>query len=314
MYKVLKMWCKISHFLIYILVFLFFTLTFFFSEPFIVKYGEKVLAETVVSRRVENINRKLLLPYVSYKVKDEGRCIEYREGIKISLIVDGKKKTVYSKPCKVSSFLSEEGITLSEHDTISLPLDHELKSGDILVVKRIQYKIYEVDFPIEYKVVTESNPLVEKGVRVVWTPGEKGVLRKKFKERYEDGVLTKKEVIWLKEVKKPVTEVIAIGTAEFNGNYVKKYRMLASSYTPTVEECDADPFTTASGMRVRFGIVAVDPKVIPLGTKLYVSGYGYALAADTGGLIKGMRIDCFFWRRLKNSNWRGGYVNVYVLE
>jgi 3D (Asp-Asp-Asp) domain-containing protein len=308
------MWCKLSHFIVYILLSIFFVFAFFFSDPFIVKYGDKVLAETFVSKNVDNSKLFPQLPYVSCETKDNGRYVEYKEGIKVLLIVDGKRKTVYSKPCNVSTFLSKEHITLSKDDETSLPLNYGLKSGDTLVIKRINYKVYERDIPIKYRVVTESNSLVEKDVVVVWTPGEDGILRKRFRERYVDGVLTKKDIIWQKKIKEPVTEVIALGTAEFNGSYVKKYRMLASSYTPTVEECDGDPFTTASGMRVRFGIVAVDPKVIPLGTKLYVSGYGYAVAGDTGGAIKGMRIDCFFWRKIRNSNWRGGYINVYVLK
>lgn len=308
------MWCKLSHFIVYILLSIFFVFAFFFSDPFIVKYGDKVLAETFVSKNVDNSKLFPQLPYVSCETKDNGRYVEYKEGIKVLLIVDGKRKTVYSKPCNVSTFLSKEHITLSKDDETSLPLNYGLKSGDTLVIKRINYKVYERDIPIKYRVVTESNSLVEKDVVVVWTPGEDGILRKRFRERYVDGVLTKKEIIWQKKIKEPVTEVIALGTAEFNGSYVKKYRMLASSYTPTVEECDGDPFTTASGMRVRFGIVAVDPKVIRLGTKLYVSGYGYAVAGDTGGAIKGMRIDCFFWRKIRNSNWRGGYINVYVLK
>ncbi|MCD4670722.1 MAG: 3D domain-containing protein, partial [Actinomycetia bacterium] len=51
---------------------------------------------------------------------------------------------------------------------------------------------------------------------------------------------------------------------------------------------------TATGLRARVGIVAVDPRIIPLGTKLFIPGYGEALAADTGGWIKNYRIDLCF--------------------
>ena len=172
------MWCKLSHFIVYIMLSIFFVLTFFFSDPFIVKYGDKVFAETFVSRNVDNSKIFPQLPYVSCETKDNGRYVEYKEGIKVLLIVDGKRKTVYSKPCNVSTFLSKEQITLSKDDETSLPLNHELKAGDILIIKRIEYKIYEKDIPIEYRVVTERNPLVEKDVVVVWTPGENGILQK----------------------------------------------------------------------------------------------------------------------------------------
>jgi 3D (Asp-Asp-Asp) domain-containing protein len=51
---------------------------------------------------------------------------------------------------------------------------------------------------------------------------------------------------------------------------------------------------TALGYRLRRGLVAVDPRVIPLGTHLYIEGYGPALAADTGGAVRGAHIDCAF--------------------
>jgi len=61
------------------------------------------------------------------------------------------------------------------------------------------------------------------------------------------------------------------------------------------------------------GIVAVDPKVIPMGTKLYVEGYGEAIAADQGGAIKGNRIDLYFDTHQQALNYGMKTVNVTIL-
>ncbi|MEG0005293.1 MAG: 3D domain-containing protein, partial [Clostridium sp.] len=76
---------------------------------------------------------------------------------------------------------------------------------------------------------------------------------------------------------------------------------------------------TASGMKVKrdpdgYSTVAVDPRVIPLGTKLYVEGYGYAIAADTGGAIKGNKIDLYFNPGYNLGGWGRRTVTVYVLQ
>jgi len=62
------------------------------------------------------------------------------------------------------------------------------------------------------------------------------------------------------------------------------------------------------------GTIAVDPKVIPLGTRLYVDGYGEGVAVDTGGLIKGARIDVFMETRDEAILWGKRPVEVKILE
>ena len=72
---------------------------------------------------------------------------------------------------------------------------------------------------------------------------------------------------------------------------------------------------TASGRTAKYGVVAVDPKVIPLGTNLYVEGYGYAIAADTGGAIKGNKIDlCFEKPNSELMAFGRQTVTVYILN
>ena len=77
---------------------------------------------------------------------------------------------------------------------------------------------------------------------------------------------------------------------------------------------------TASGTRARPGVVAVDPKVIPLGTTLYIQSldgskdYGFAIAEDKGGAIKGNRIDLFYDSNSEAMNFGRRQVKVYILK
>lgn len=68
------------------------------------------------------------------------------------------------------------------------------------------------------------------------------------------------------------------------------------------------------GLPLSRGIVAVDPNVIPMGTKLYVDGYGEAIAADQGGAIKGNRIDLFFDSKSEANNWGMRTVKVTIIK
>lgn len=91
--------------------------------------------------------------------------------------------------------------------------------------------------------------------------------------------------------------------------------MVATGYTDAPEE--NYPYAgmpSYIGMPLQRGVVAVDPNVIPMGTKLYVEGYGQAIAADQGGAIKGNRIDLFFNSKSEAYNWGMRTVKVTVME
>lgn len=85
------------------------------------------------------------------------------------------------------------------------------------------------------------------------------------------------------------------------------YTMIATAYTHT-------GYRTATGTWPSRGTIAVDPKVIPLGTRLYVDGYGEGVAVDTGGLIKGARIDVFMETKDEAILWGKRPVEVRIIE
>ena len=95
----------------------------------------------------------------------------------------------------------------------------------------------------------------------------------------------------------------------------KEIYVTSTAYTANCNGCSG---TTATGINLHANpnakVIAVDPRVIPLGTKVYVEGYGYAIAADTGGAIKGNKIDVFFPSKSDAYRWGRKKVKIKILN
>jgi 3D (Asp-Asp-Asp) domain-containing protein len=89
--------------------------------------------------------------------------------------------------------------------------------------------------------------------------------------------------------------------------YVKTMMAETTGYTHTGNR-------TATGTWPKRGTLAVDPRVIPLGTRIYIPGYGVGVAEDTGGAVKGNVIDLFFETRDEAIRWGRRNVTVYILK
>lgn len=121
--------------------------------------------------------------------------------------------------------------------------------------------------------------------------------------------LDTEEIIAIEEVE-PVEEPIIDASNEY-ADYADVIDMEATAYLPT----DGDgACITAMGIPATYGIVAVDPNVIPLGSRVYIPGYGEALAADTGGAIYGNRIDLCMEDYYEAMEFGRRYVTVFVLK
>ena len=178
--------------------------------------------------------------------------------------------------------------------------------------------------PIPRKTERISDARLDRGMSRVVREGSDGVMEQMILiRRGESGILS--EAVMKEWVSvSPEPKVIAVGTREplrvlmtSRGSYTyrKSYSMIATAYEPSERSCGkyADGYT-AIGVKAAPGIVAVDPKVIPLRTRLYVEGYGPALAADVGGAIRGNRIDLFFNTVEEALRYGRRRVKVYVLE
>lgn len=169
-----------------------------------------------------------------------------------------------------------------------------------------------VEAPVAFRVEKRPDNHLERGEEQVLRAGEEGRVRYLVK-RGPYGQETLNETI----VAEPVPELVAAGMA----NIVETSRgaqrfesvrtMVATAYLPTD---GGGAGITATGIRARYGVVAVDPSVIPYGTQVYIPGYGVAVAADTGGAIVGDRIDLCMESYNEAISFGRRSVKVYILE
>jgi 3D (Asp-Asp-Asp) domain-containing protein len=132
------------------------------------------------------------------------------------------------------------------------------------------------------------------------------MLLQQLKQLPEDGVAGPELVNLLNEI--PAGELSrGWGAPE---RYKRVFTARSTAYSPA----SAGGNITYSGTTVRRGVVAVDPRVIPMGTRMYVEGYGYAIAEDTGGAIKGNKIDVAFLSNYECYQWGVRDVTVYILD
>lgn len=197
--------------------------------------------------------------------------------------------------------------------------------------KEIRYEVDRDTVKYETKIVYNDKKYID--YKEVIQTGQEGMKKKIYQDAYEDGRLVSKsleeEIIY----KEPVEQIIEVGTREYltiasrglNIRYEKEMDMIATAYDLSYESTGKypdDPYygITASGAKAQPGTVAVDPRVIPLGTKLYVASldgspdYGYAVALDTGGAIKGNKIDLFMENGEDVYQFGRRQVKVYILE
>jgi uncharacterized protein YabE (DUF348 family)/3D (Asp-Asp-Asp) domain-containing protein len=250
-----------------------------------------------------------------------GMDIEVKHAKAISLRTGASTRVIYTHQESLRDALAEAGFALGEEDRVEPSIEALVSNGMTARLVRVAGRTFTEKEPLERKTVFKpDDTLTGYATRVV--PGRDGVSVKEFKVVIEDGVERQRTLV--KEYMEPeaVDTVIyypssanANGAPDQNYRVVETKRMWATWYNAASsgkpETHDAYGIT-ASGMAVTRGIVAVDPRVIPLGSRLYIPGYGFAVAGDTGGGIVGDMIDLGFADGAP-VDWRTGYADVYLL-
>jgi resuscitation-promoting factor RpfB len=244
-------------------------------------------------------------PAVDIPISD-GLIITYRPAVAVTIAMGGRRTTVQSSAETVGSLLADSDIRLGSDDRVQPALTQPLPAGGTVRVvlrwRRTEKRSvpFQTRARLDFSLTPGASRVIAKGVNGI---------------REERVLLTQREtgdiartVLSSRLVRKAKPRIVAEGVDAFalrnfeargieRSVYLaqRALEMVATAYTADCNGCSG---ITAIGRPAGHGIVAVDPSVIPLGTHLFIPGYGLAVAGDTGGSIHGYRIDLGFdsWR------------------
>ena len=236
----------------------------------------------------------------------------------VVLIVDGQEIEVNSSQSNVQGVLDENEIEYDSNYVISEDLDTSLKDGMKIEVKQVEKKTIIETEEIPYDTVVKKDKSLLKGETRVSQKGKKGVKELVYEVVYEDGQPISKILLEENIVTKAKNKIIKKGTKEKEKTESKKKstskNSLGKKITVSATAYSGDGIT-ATGTVPRWGTIAVDPTIIPYGTKVYIPQFNeYFIAEDCGGGIKGNKIDIFMNSESQCNNWGKRSIDIYIVE
>jgi resuscitation-promoting factor RpfB len=254
------------------------------------------------------------LEYESLSEEIASVPVELHRGRIVSITAGGERSPIYTTAQTVGHALAEAGFALQGLD-YSIPDEHApLGSRGIRVVRVVEEILVEQE-PLPFESEHQPVPDLELDQKQIIQVGEYGLTARRVRVVYEDGHEVDRVVEdeWVAvEPKKRIVGYgtnIVMRTAETPDGVIQYWRSLtmwATSYRPGNTSS-----TTASGLPLRKGVAAVDRSLIPFYTRMYVPGYGEAVAADIGGGVRGRMIDLGY----SDSDYQSWakWVTVYFL-
>ena len=295
----------------------------------VIRIAKGTVAEALKKAGVALAKDETTVPALNNKITCDTEINIYKTK-KVSVTADGKTKEVKLALVNVYDALNFAGYKVDENDILSTSHNADVKDIFSVTIERVEYKTESVKEKIDFKTIKKNSDKVELGETKVKTEGKNGEKIVTREVKYVDGKKVADKVVAEKTIKKPVDKVVLAGTkgaatsggagtfTDSNGATVAYSQVLTGSGTAYTAPAGAG---TATGVRAYHGGVAVNPNIIPYGSKLYIEStdgsfvYGYATAVDTGGaLMSGTAIvDCFYNTYDECVNFGRRDVNVYVL-
>ncbi len=239
----------------------------------------------------------------------------------VTVVEDGAESNFITQAHTVRDVIDERGIHLLNGDFVSPGLASAVTDGTRIVV-RTAIPVYLCIGRSTRTIVTADTTVgdVLRGARVrlgredeVAPPLRSQLIANETIEvvRVRTWIAPTRTILSSRVVYPSLARVAAQGFASAVRIAGSALHMIATAYTAGCYGCSG---ITASGVRAGFGIIAVDPSVIPLGTKVFIPGYGRAVAGDTGGAIQGHRVDLGFDSESAAIQFGRRPVTLYVLR
>ena len=283
--------------------------------------------ETVVNTVYDNPKSILKQAGISlqenddYKVSNgkitDNSVITVQRAIPVIVEIDGKSQTVHTAKATVGELMLSMNLDDDKY-FVNQEKDAQLHTNSKVKVLNVSSRLILKDEVQPYQIIKEPDGTMIRGNEEVDQEGRNGLNRLLVREKYHNGVKVGEEVVQTSQLVRPLDRIVREGTAEpvSHNNigfrpYSQVVYMQASAYLPYD---GGGSGYTALGIPARYGIAAVDPDVIPLGTRLYIPGYGEAIAADTGGAINGYMIDLCMEDYMQAISFGRRGVEVYILD
>ena len=231
--------------------------------------------------------------------------------------VDTSEETIQDVLESESDLLKDSGIDFCEGlDEISPDLNSKVEENSIIQIVNVEKQEIKEMETISYETVVEKDSKLISGDKEVKTRGVNGQKEVTYEVVYKDGVETNRQIKSSRTISEPKNEVIVQGTGTIltasrgNGSAKKTISCSATAYSgKSLTSSGRKPTRDKNGIST----IAVDPTVIPIGSKVYVEDYGYAVASDTGGDIKGNKVDVYFNSDGECSDWGRKQVQVKIV-
>ena len=253
-----------------------------------------------------------------------GLHVFLKRASRVSLSVGGDElPAAYTQAETVAALLAERDVQLSGGDYVIPALSTPLRDGLEVSVTIVGEKIEVVETPIPFRTIYRDDPTLTQGQSAVSQVGLNGNVIREYVVIYRNGEEVSRELL-SEIIVAPDHEIIVQGTAVVevvavaaavsapsgDPDCARTVTVWATWYTAASAGGSG---TTATGTTVQKGTVAVDPSVIPLGTRMYIPGYGDGVAEDTGGAIVGNIIDLGYGPN-DVYDWYSRYVDICILN